>query len=422
MTIFWIICALLIVVALLFVVLPLWRRSSSGNAVLRNAANLEIFRDQITEMDNDLKNGLLTQELYDQGKRELQARLLDEVKEDQVVAATTARNPLKILAICLAVVLPLASGLLYWKIGNPDALSPQASLATMGGSGSMRSPESVAALEAKIAKNPNDNESLLLLARAYGESERFADSANTYGKLTQSVTDEAWIWADYADVLAMAQGQSLAGPPTKLIEKALALDPNYPKALALAGSAAMERGDYGAAIRHWEHLLKGIPAESEDAKMIIGGLQQARQFLAQSKGGKGMLPAQAEPAPAPEIMQKAVAGKERISGSVTLSADIKAKANPTDTVFVLARAAQGPKMPLAILRKQVQDLPLQFVLDDSMAMAPQMKLSNFDQVVVVVRVSKSGNAMPQPGDLQGMSSPIKPGSSGLKINIDTVVQ
>jgi cytochrome c-type biogenesis protein CcmH len=261
---------------------------------------------------------------------------------------------------------------------------------------------------------------LLFLARAYGESERFADSANTYGKLTQAITDEAWIWADYADVLAMAQGQSLAGPPTKLIERALALDPNYPKALALAGSAAMERGDYAAAIRHWEHLLKGISADSEDAKMIMGGLQQARQFLAQSKGGKGMMVAQTEPLP--EARQNVVSGKEQITGTVTLSAAMKAKANPTDTVFVLARAVQGPKMPLAILRKQVQDLPLQFALDDSTAMAPQMKLSNFDEVVVVVRVSKSGNAMPQPGDLQGMSGPVKPGSSGLKINIDTLVQ
>jgi len=419
MTIFWIICALLIVVALLFVVLPLWRRSTSSNTVLRNAANLEIFRDQIAEMDEDLKNGLLTTELYEQGKRELQARLLDEVKEDQVVVAA-ARNPLRVLAISLAVVLPIASVALYWKIGNVSSLSPEASMATMSGSGNMRSAESIAALEAKVSKNPNDGESLLMLARAYGEAERFADSATAYGKLTQSVTDEAWIWADYADVLAMAQGQSLAGPPTKLIEKALALDPNYPKALALAGSAAMERGDYAAAIHHWEHLLKGLPADSEDAKMIESGLQQAHEFLAQAKGGKGVRVAQA--AQEPEAKQSVAQGKERISGTVTLSSALNGKASPTDTVFVLARAAQGPKMPLAIMRKQVKDLPIQFALDDSMAMSPQMKLSNFDEVVVVVRVSKTGNAMPQPGDLQGMSSPVKPGSGGLKVSIDTVVQ
>lgn len=419
MTIFWIICALLIVIALLFVVLPLWRRSTASNTVLRNAANLEIFRDQIAEMDADLYNGLLTQELYDQGKRELQARLLDEVKEDPA-AATASRNPLKVLAICLAVLLPIASGLLYWKIGNPDSLSPQAAMATMSGNGNAGTPQSIPALEEKVRKNPNDGESLLFLARAYGEAERYADSANTYGKLTQSVTDEAWIWADYADVLAMAQGQSLAGPPTKLIDKALALDPNYPKALALAGSAAMERGDYSAAIRHWEHLLKGLPPGSEDAKMIENGLQQAHEFLAQSKGGKGMRMAQAEPAP--EARQSIAQGNERISGTVSLSPALKDKASPTDTVFVLARAAQGPKMPLAIVRKQVKDLPLQFSLDDSMAMAPQMKLSNFTDVVVVVRVSKSGTATPQPGDLEGMSNPIKPGSSGLKISIDNMVK
>ena len=418
MTIFWIICALLVAVALLFVVLPLWRHSATGNSVLRNAANLEIFRDQVAEMDADLRNGLLTQELYDQGKRELQARLLDEVKEDEV-AATASRNPLKVLAISLAIALPVASGLLYWKIGNPNLLSPQATMATMGG-GNTRPAESIATLEKKVAANPNDGESLLLLARAYGEVERYADSANTFGKLTQTVTDEAWIWADYADVLAMAQGQSLAGPPTKLIEKALALDPNYPKALALAGSAAMERGDYATAVRHWEHLLKGLPPDSEDAKMIENGLQQAHEFLAQSKGGKGVRMAQAEPAP--EASQGVAQGKERISGTVTLNPALKDKASPTDTVFVLARAAQGPKMPLAIVRKQVKDLPLQFSLDDSMAMAPQMKLSNFAEVVVVARISKSGNAMPQPGDMEGIGSPTKPGSSGLKIIIDNIVK
>ena len=182
----------------------------------------------------------------------------------------------------------------------------------------------------------------------------------------------------------------------------------------------MERGDYAAAIRHWEHLLKSLPAGSEDAKMIESGLQQAHEFLAQSKGGK--MVRQEQMSSAPEAKQSSTRGKEQISGTVTLSAALKAKTSPTDTVFVLARAVQGPKMPLAIVRKQVKDLPLQFSLDDSMAMAPQMKLSNFDEVLVVVRVSKSGNAMPEPGDLQGISSPLKPGSSGLKLSIDTVVQ
>lgn len=418
MTIFWIICALLILIAMAFIVLPLWRSTHKSNAVLRDAANLEIFRDQIAEMDADLRNGLLTPELYDQGKRELESRLLDEVK-DEPHAAVVVRNPLKVLAIILAVLLPLASVGLYWKIGNHNALSPQASLAGVSGASGMNLVEATRALEEKVANNPSDGESLLLLARSYGEMERYGDAVKAYEKLTAFVSDEAWIWADYADMLAMVHGQKLAGPPTKLIEKALALDPNHPKALALAGSAAMERGDYPSAITYWGRLLKGLPEGSEDAKMIASGIQQARDFLAQTKGGKA--PMLEQIAPAQETKQ-AASGQERISGTVTLSAALKAQASPTDTVFVLARAAQGPKMPLAIMRKQVKDLPLQFNLDDSMAMAPQMRLSNFDEVVVVARVSKSGNAMPEAGDLQGMSSPMKPGKSGLKINIDSVVK
>ncbi|MEI7842679.1 MAG: c-type cytochrome biogenesis protein CcmI [Gallionellaceae bacterium] len=418
MTIFWIISALLIVVAILFVVLPLWRGGHKSNAVARDAANLEIFRDQIAEMDLDLSNGLLTPELHEQGKRELQSRLLDEVKEEQT--ETALHNPFKKLAIALAVVLPLAMVGLYLKIGNLNAFAPEAAMMNASLPANTSMPASIKTLEDKIAQNPADGESLLLLARAYGEMERYSDSVKLYEKLTEFVKDEAWIWADYADMLAMVHGQKLAGPPTKLIEKALALDPNHPKALALAGSAAMESGDYQAAVRHWGHLLNGLPADSEDAKMIAGGIQQAKQFMAQAKGGKAPMMEQSAPAQQPN--QSASAGKERITGTVTLSPALKAQTSPTDTVFVLARAAQGPKMPLAIVRKQVKDLPLEFSLDDSMAMAPQMKLSNFDEVVVVARISKSGNAMSEPGDLQGMSSPLKPGKSGLKITIDSAVK
>lgn len=418
MTTFWIICALLIIVALPFVVLPLWRHAPKRNTVLRDTANLEIFRDQIAEMDLDLSNGLLTQELYEQGKRELQSRLLDEVKPEQ--APSVIHSPLKVLAIIIAISLPLASAGLYWKIGNHAALSPEAHFEGSRSSVAKNIAEAIQILEDKVASNPKDAESLLLLARAYGEMERYADAANTYEKLTQMVSDEAWIWADYADVLAMVHGQQLAGPPSKLIDKALALEPDLPKALALAGSAAMERGDYQAAINHWSRLLKGMPSGSDGVKTIKGGIQQARELLAQSKGGKA--PRLEQIAPANEPTQPIVAGNERLSGTVALSAGLKNKVSPSDTVFVLARAAQGPKMPLAIMRGQVKDLPLQFSLDDSMAMSPQMKLSSFDEVVVLVRVSKSGNAMPEAGDLQGMSRPMKPGQSGLKVNIDTIVK
>lgn len=417
MIIFWIISALMLVIALLFVVLPLWRGNYKDSAVERKSANLEIFRDQIAEMDADLRNGLLTQEMHEQGKRELQSRLLDEVGEDGTAGTTAVRNPLRVLALVLSVVLPVIAVGVYWKVGSPDALLQKDRVVSAEGFDNVRSEASLRALEEELAANPDDAESLLLLARSYSDRERFAEAAQVYDKLTRLMPKEAQLWADYADVLAMASGRTLVGTPTKLLNKALELEPNNFKALALSGSAAMERGDYAATVTYWEKLLNMIPKEDENARIVESGIQQARVLMAQKNGAKS--PAKNSSAVENERQQS---GKESITGTVVLSASLKAKASPDDTVFVLVRAAEGPKMPLAIVRKQVKDLPFKFTLDDSTAMSPQMKMSNFDQVVVIARVSKSGNAMTQPGDLQGMSATLKPGSKGIKLNIDTVIQ
>ncbi len=424
MTLFWIICAALLIVAILFVALPLWRGTTKNNSVARDAANLEILRDQITEMDADLRNGLLTAELHEQGKRELQSRVLDEVGNEQLVSAASPRSPLKILAITLSLVFPLLVVGLYLKIGNVNAFSPQTPHGATSDMGTPHTAASISALEQKVEANPADGESLVLLARGYMEAERYGESARTYDKLTRMIGDEAWIWADFADAQAMAQGQTLRGKPTEYINRALAIDPNHAKSLALAGSAAMERGDFAAAVQNWEKLRTLLPPDSEDAKMIENGLAEARQLQSHIKGGKppmmaqGQMPAMVAPA-APA--QQAAGGKERITGRVTLSDALKGKVSPDDTLFILARAAEGPKMPLAILRKQVRDLPLNFELDDSMAMAPQMKLSAFEQVVVVARISKAGSAMPQPGDALGMSQTLRPGTKNVNVKIDQMV-
>ena len=418
MTTFWILCALLLAVAVLFVVLPLWRSSVKQNHVLRDAANLEVFRDQIAEMDADLSNGLLTPELHEQGKRELQARLLEEVNTTDNAAGALVRNPHKTLAIALAVLLPLMAVGLYWKIGNQDALLPQVDHASAGGFGTVNSEAALKELENRVAQNPQDTDSFVMLARAYAEQQRFVDAVKAYSKLTQMIPNDAQLWADFADALAMTNGQNLAGHPTMLVNKALSIDPKNPKALALAGSAAMGRGDFAAAVKYWEDLLKLLPANSDDSKMISDGILQARAAMAQAKGDKTVSGQKT----GGEEKQTIAAGQEGITGTITLSDAMKTKAGPNDTVFVLARAKEGPPMPLAVIRKQVKDLPLQFTLDDSMAMAPQMKLSNFDKVVLIARVSKSGDPMPHPGDLQGMSATIKPGSQGVKLDIDTLVK
>jgi cytochrome c-type biogenesis protein CcmH len=416
MTLFWILCTALVALGIAFVVYPLWRGAPKRNDVARDAANLEILRDQIAEMDADLKNGLLTPELYEQGKRELETRVLEEVVPAEEKAAG---SPNKTLAIVLAVLLPIMSVGVYLVVGDVGALSPANPHAGMSSGGEVRTDTGISALEKRVAASDQDGEAMVMLARSYMEVDRFADSAKVYAKLVKLIPDEAWVWADYADAQAMAAGQTLRGKPTEYINKALKLDPNHMKGLALAGSAAMERGDFAAAIKHWDKLHKQLPPGSEDAMAIQGGINEARQLLSHMKSGGKVAPTLEQIAP-PE--QMATAGKERITGRVTLDPSLKGKYSPDDTLFVLARAAEGPKMPLAIVRMRVADLPLDFELDDSMAMAPQMTLSAFDQVVIVGRISKSGTAMPQSGDAEGFSVTVKPGTKNVKLKIDRIVQ
>ncbi len=417
MTLFWILCAALLVLALSFLVWPLWRKSAADNSVLRDAANLEILRDQANELETDLQSGLLTQEAFEQGKRELQVRLLDEVKSTEA-SKPAARNTARMLGMVLAVLIPLCSVLFYLKVGNVAAILPQEQQAESAeGFGVLRSEAALQELEAKLAKNPNNPNGWLMLARSYSELQRYADAVRAYQELVKLVPNESQVWTNYADALAMTNNQSLLGEPTKLLDKALQLDPENSTALALAGSADMERGDYVAAITHWQKLVTLLPPDFPQLQMIRDGIAQARDFLAKQPGGREKL---AKLPAAPQVAKADPA--KAITGRVSLSDAMKGKASPNDFVFILARAAEGPRMPLAVIRKQVKDLPIDFTLDDGMAMQPQMKLSGFDKVVVLARISKSGMPMAQPGDIEGTAGIVKPGAKGINITIDTLVK
>ena len=417
MTLFWILCAAMLLVAVLFIALPLWRKSSSDNDVLRDAANLDILRDQATELEVDLHNGLLTQEAYDQGRSELQSRLLEEVKITKQPAAKPPRNPAKVLAIVLAVVLPLVTVPLYLTLGNLNALSPE-DMIVADAEGVVHSAKALQKLEDKVKRGSKDPSDWWMLARTYTQQKRFPEAAKAYERLVVLVPNEAQLWANYADVYAMAHGQTLQNEEvTKIISKSLELDPDNNTALALAGSAAMERGDFVTAISRWQTLVDQLGPGSADAQVYVGGLKRAAELLVKQPGGKKKLAQLTAKATAKSARNLATA----ITGKVSLSRALADKVSPDDTVFILARAAQGPKMPLAVMRKQVKDLPLKFTLDDSMAMQPQLKLSGFPKVVVVARVSKSGSPMSQAGDLQGMTETIKPGAKGLNIVINSVM-
>jgi cytochrome c-type biogenesis protein CcmH len=206
----------------------------------------------------------------------------------------------------------------------------------------------------------------------------------------------------------MMQDRSLDGEPARLVAKALSLDPDNFKALALSGSLAFTHGDFAQAVAQWEHAVRVAP-NAGLADQLQAGIDEARK--------RGHLPASSQAS-----SSSGAAASAGVSGTVTLAPALRARVAAGDTVFVFARALNGPPMPLAVLRKQVGDLPLHFKLTDAMAMSPAARLSRAGQVVIVARVSKSGQAMPQTGDLEGSSAPVKVGANGVDVNIDSVVR
>lgn len=413
-------CALLILVAMLFVVWPLWRKSAFNNDVLRDAANLGILRDQSSEMEVDLQNGLLTQDAYEQGKRELQGRLIDEVKVTEQPAIKPPRNPAKTLAMAMLLLLPLFTVALYYQVGTPKALLPGATTNAVDNSSLITTDEGLKDLEDELESNPENAQGWFRLANSYIAMKRYSEASKAYEQLVKQVPDEAQLWANYADIYAMANGKSLQHEQVKkFLNQALDIDPDNITALALSGSAAMQGNDYVTAITQWQKMVGLLQPGSPEEQQFSGSIQEARKLLAAEPGGEEKLAKL--PAAGAAVEPAIGAGAEVITGTVTLSPQLTAYATPDDIVFVLARAAQGPKMPLAVLKKQVKDFPLQFSLDDSMAMQPQLKLSGFDQVVVVARVSKSGSPMAQTGDLEGLTKAVKPGVKGLNVTIDSVL-
>jgi len=402
MTAFLISAAVLLLLAVAIVVRPLLR-VGSGSGVAREKANLEIYRDQVAEIENDLKSGVLGTEQFDQAKADLERRVLEEAARP-AEAVTEGRRG-RATPIAVGVLIPVTAVLLYLQFGTLEGLTVSKHAA--GDVSSITAghfQEMTEKLAARMRDNPNDAEGWMMLGRAYRAMERFEEAVGALRKAVALAPDNADLLADLAEALALKNGRTLAGESTKLLDRALKLDPDNDKILALSGSAAFERKDYRAAIRHWEALLKHPGVSGELAQALRGGIAEARTL---STGKKAVA---------------ATSATGRISGTVRLDAALRAQAAPEDTVFVYARAAQGPRMPLAIVKAQVKDLPYNFLLDDSMAMMPEMKLSAFEEVIVGARVSKSGGAKPVAGDLEGTSATARPGAKGVTVTINQVVR
>jgi len=425
MTSFLILAGVMIALALAFVLPALTRRHVDEEQSSRARANVLIHRDQLTELDADLKNNTISKEQYDAGRREVERRVLEDTLASLHDIPTDATGRGKWAAIALSVVLPLAAVGLYLKLGAPQSVSPEMASADAApasgqaphGTSMEKIREMAEKLAERLKQQPNDGQGWSMLARSYRVLGQFKEASEAYQHAIKLVPGDAQLYADYADALGMAQGQNLEGEPMRLIEQSLKLDPNNIKALALAGTAAYDKKDFNAATGYWQKALQLSPPDSEFTRSLQASLEDAKSQAGgnpQAQNLPNIMPDQANQA-------AAAAPGASLSGKVSVAPALAGKISPSDTVFIYARAQTGPPMPLAILRKKASELPVDFTLDDSSAMAPNLRLSNFPKVMVLARISKTGNAMPQSGDLEGSIGPIATSSSKVSVKIDRVL-
>ena len=418
MTAFVIAAVLLTLTALLFLLPTLLRPAHVHvQRTTHDELNLVVLRDQLRELEVDRAGGLIGAAGYDAARRDLEQRVAEDVRPAAAPSAGAARQ--RKLAGALALALPALAAALYFYLGTPAAFDPVVKAAPEQGHAITEEQivTMVAGLATRLKTEPNDADGWSMLARSYNALGRFPEAVDAYSHLVKLIPPNADVLADYADALAMVNNKSLQGAPEQLVAQALAADPKHVKALSLAGSAAFERRDYAAAILAWEKILPLVPADSDTASTTSGSISEARGLL----GAPAAAPLQAAavvPAQAPAQAAPTAAAPASVSGTLDIAPALRARMGPDDSVFIFARAVNGPRFPLAVLRKQVRDLPLRFTLDDTMGMVPDVKLSGFAQVVVGARVSKSGSATPQAGDFEGIAAAVRPGAQDIKIVIN----
>ena len=425
MTTFWMLAVSMTAIALVFTIPPLF--SNRRVAQLdRNELNVEVIKDQLRELRADLENGKLDKQAYQAARQDLERELLNDLDEHAETETAVVRSGRWIAGVLL-VFIPAMAYVTYEQLGAPRIMKALATLpaeqtrqASSGQQQQHSLEEMVAKLAQRMQQEPDNMEGWIMLGRSYAQMKRYPEAVDAYAQAYRLDGDNANLMADYADVLVTANGGEFTDEAGDLLKKAVALQPDNAKALWLLGHWKNRRADYQGAIDSWQQVAALLPPGDKNVAIINQQIGQAKKVMAE----KGMVLAKddTEAAAVTADQPAAAAGESQIRVNVSLDPALTAQAAATDTVFVFARAAQGPKMPLAIVRKQVKDLPVTVTLDDSLAMSPAMVLSNFPQVTVGARVSKSGQAMPQSGDLQGIVTPVaSKGDETVELTIDSTV-
>lgn len=429
MTQFWIIAAGLIILAMAFLLPPLFRRSR-GPDVDADELNLAVIKQQLSELKNDLDAGELDQAYYDAARRDLEKELLEDVSpDDEIIKEGNPKAGRWVIPLS-ALLIPIVAIPIYLKFGSPQiieqlAQAPVQQQRTRDEAGHSASGpnnmgdmvQMVEHLAQRLKQEPNNPEGWAMLGRSYIALNRFSDALNAYEKAYKLMPNNPDLLLGYATTMARVNNNQFTGRPAELINEAMKLSPQDPNVLWLKGITHFQAGEPVQAIQVWEQVLAMLEPGSEEALSVSEYIREAKAQLP-----AGSTVAAAPVAAAQAGTQPAADSGKSIRVTVDLDPALRDKVQASDRVFIFARALTGPPMPLAAARHQVKDLPLTVVLDDSMAMMPQLTLSKFPEVLIGARVSKSGDPIPKSGDLQGEVSPVKPGQKEtVTLVVNTIV-
>ena len=388
MILFWLLISFLTLIALGFLLFPLMRNSRKP-VVTHTQLQVAHYREQLADLDSQLKNAVISVEAYEQSHHELEQALLANVSPE--INSQKTVNPS--LAFGLLLILPIVAVCLYLHWGSSRSLAlamvekKQAAQVKQVVQQLGSAENVINALKAKLQQNPDSAQGWYLLGKLYLSQQQFSNAVAAFAKANSLQANNPDILVNYASSLFFSHKETLPSSAEKLLQQALKLQPANVDALNLTAIAAFREKRYQIAVDNWQKILSQLPANSSDAQNIAIMNAQAQQHL---KGGHIGPPLQ---------LNSAI----KIPVHVTLAANFKNQFQPNDTLFIYAKAVSGPPMPLAVVRKQVKDLPLTITLSAANVMLPNLKLENFKQVKIFARISKSGQVMPQAGDLQGES-------------------
>ncbi len=400
--IFWIAIVVTLLLVLVILLRP-WSRPLEAGAT-DDQLRVSIYQQNLRELDREFENGQLTAEQLANVRNELELSLLAELDRGKTasVAALTGVRQGSWLSVALPVVLLTGFSIpLYLLLGNPQ-LNELKAFSVLARQADAETPPAldgvIPRMQRHLQRNPEDANGWLLLSDMYTSMQEYAGAVDALESLYQLTGDDTNVMLRYANALVMANNGKFGGKPAELAQRVLTIEPENYTALLFAGMASDEAGDYQVSNRYYTRLLPGLTGNPTLEQTITQLISRNNQLLSDAGVEADVVPAVESGA------ADAVAVSVRVA--VSVAPELTDKFGPDDTLFVYAQALAGPPMPLAVARSRAGDLPMEVTLDDSMAMMPTMKLSSFDQVKLQARISKSGNAQPEPGDLIGVLSAV----------------